>query len=172
MSEARYWQILNELASESPEMTNNALADLIIGRVEAADAADEYWAAETLTRWALEGARRDYNNVHKKVHGVMCITRGGRRVRKTTSYSRPIRSDDSGEIIGYQLQAWWGFGRVQLLELRRDIAEQIERQNDSLEAIDRLIAAMERHPDARTARDAWEADGHSVSEIDLGEAAA
>ena len=122
-------------------------------------------------RWEREGADRDYTNVHKKLHSVTYIRRDGRRVRKTTSYSRPVRSAESGEIVGQQLQAWWGYSRTQLVELLRDMVGQVDNLGDVVYALRQLVAAMDRHPHAKTAREAWEADGRSVSEIDLGEVA-
>lgn len=176
MSESRYWQMVAEMAEETPSRasrtSNRDQANRIIQRLDEAEESGEYWPGETLTRWALEGAMRDYNKSHKKVHGITVFTRRGRKVRKTTSYSRPFRAADSGEVIGYQLQSWWGYGKIQLIELRRDLAEQGERIADVVEAISQLIAAMERHPECATAREAWEADGRSVAEIDLGERAA
>ena len=171
-SESPYWQIVAEMAEESPQALNREQAEDLLSRLDAADAQGEYWAAEVLTRWAREGALRDYNVVHKKVHGITCITRDGRRVRKTTSYSRPVRASESGDIIGYQLQTWWGYSKTKLVELRRDLADQGARIADVVESVDLLITAMDRHPECTTARDAWEADGHDIAEIDLGDSRA
>lgn len=71
-----------------------------------------------------------------------------------------------------QLQTWWGYSKTKLVELRRDLADQGARIADVVESVDLLITAMDRHPECTTARDAWEADGHDIAEIDLGDSRA
>lgn len=173
MSENKYWLLVNELAAEDPGgwQPKQLMAEEIVGHVNAAHAAGEPWATEVLMRWDRDGANRDYTSSHKKINGVRFLRRDGRKVRNTTSYSRPARSADSGEIIGQQLQVWWGMSRAELYELRTDMANQADRLGLTVEALDLLIAAMDRHPDCQTVREAWQADGHSVNEIDLAQEA-
>jgi hypothetical protein len=174
MSESKYWQMVNDLVSEASTQgqPKHEIREEIINQVHAAYAAEERWALETLSRWEREGADGDYTKAHKALNGVTYIRRDGRRVRKTTSYSRPVRSEESGEIIGYQMEAWWDYSRARLVELRSDIAIQTGRLADVLRMIDLLIDAMDAHPECVTAREAWEAEGHTVTEIDLGAATA
>lgn len=172
MSERKYWDMINDLASTGHDQgrPRHEIREEIVHRVHDADADGEPWAAQVLTRWQAKGADDDYGTAHKNLNKVTYIRANGRRVRKTTSYSRSIRSPESGEIVGQELQVWWGYNRAQLVDLQRDISTQERHLADVVEAIGRLVAAMDRHPECATAREAWEADGHSVDEIDLGEA--
>lgn len=172
MSESKYWQIITDLVSAGADerKPKHEVAEDIITQVHTAHAQGEPWATEVIARWDRDGASRDYTDVHKKLNSVTYITRDGRRKRKTASYSRTARSAESGEVIGQQLQVWWGMSRAALYELRTDMADQVDRLSLVVEAIDQLIEAMDRHPECETAREAWEADGRSIAEIDLSEA--
>lgn len=123
-------------------------------------------------RWELAGAAADYTRVFKDANSVTYIRRDGRRVRKTVAYSRGMRSSASGEVIGRQMQAIWAMSRPAAEALRREMAELGERIADVVVALDLILAAWDEHPECRTARAAWEANGHSIDEIDLGEIAA
>lgn len=169
MSESRYWQIVNNLVGSESGSMNNEIGEELVNEIHAAHAAGEYWAAEVLMRWDREGATRDYNKVYKDLNSVTLLRRDGRKVRKTTSYSRPVRSPESGEIVGQQMQTWWGMTRPELVELHRDLSEQHSRLADALEILAQIIAVMDRHPGVATAREAWEADGRDIGEVDLGQ---
>lgn len=173
MSERQYWEIVNDLvtAGHDTGRPRHEVREEIVHRVHQAHADGEQWASEVLMRWERNGADEDYGGAHKNLNTTTYIRADGRRVRKTVSYSRPVRSAVSGEIVGQQLQAWWHYSRAQLVELRRDMATQERQLADVVQAIGQLIDAMDRHPECETAREAWEADGRSVDEIDLGGAA-
>lgn len=173
MSETSYWQLVNELVTSGHEAIRpkQEIREEIIAQVHDAYSNGEAWAVETLMRWERDGADRDYTNVHKKLNHVTYITADGRRVRKTASYSMPARSTESGQIIGQQMQTWWGMTKPELVELLNSIAAQADNLAVVVQALEQLVAAMDRHPACKTAREAWEADGRSVSEIDLGEVA-
>lgn len=170
MSESVYRQAVADLASLQDQPKAQVVAE-IVDLVHSAHAAGEYWAAEVLARWDRAGADADYTAAHKALNSVTYIRRDGRRVRKTTSYSRPARSESSGEIVGMQMQAWWDMSRNELEVLRNDMDDQAERLADVVKALGQLIDAMDRHPDCVTAREAWIAEGRSLAEIDLEELA-
>lgn len=170
MSESVYRQWVADLASNGAK-PKHELAEEIAAHVQHAAAAGETWAYEVLSRWEREGAGKDYSKAHKELNSVTYITRDGRRKKKTASYSRPARSPESGEIVGYQMQTWWGMDRMALAELERDLAIQVDQVADSLAQVRALADAMDRHPECATAADAWIADGHSLDEIDLSEVA-
>lgn len=174
MSEHPYWQQMRDIVESAHEQhrPKHEIREEIKSLVYAADAAGERWAADVLDRWATHGADVDYTKVFKDLNTVTYIRADGRRARKTVAYSRPVVSVESGQIVGRQMQAWWGMSRTQIAALRAEQDEQRGRLADVIEALDRLLAAMDRHPTCVTAREAWEADGHDVSEIDLGEVAA
>ena len=65
----------------------------------------------------------------------------------------------------------WAQFRAAVEELRREMAEQQDRLSDVVAALDALIEAMDRHPECDTALAAWQMDGHSPDEIDLGNVA-
>jgi hypothetical protein len=171
VSETRYWQLINRLvlAGQDDAQPKAQIREDIIAEVHASYAAGEVWAIETLMRWERDGADRDYTTVHKKLNSVTYITGDGRRVRKTMSYSRPTRSPESGKVVGQQMQTWWGMSRSALVDLQNSLVIQVDNLGVVVQALDQLIAAMDRHPECATAREAWEADGRSVNEIDLGE---
>lgn len=173
MNEHTYWNHVRDLVESGHQQgrPKHEVREEIVHRVHAAESAGEDWASETLTRWATAGADADYTKVFKDQNTVTYIRRDGRRVRKTVGYSRPIRSSDSGEIVGRQMQLWWGMSRAAIVELRAEIAEQAERTADILAVLDRLIESMDRHPDCASAAEAWEADGRSLDEIELDVAA-
>jgi len=173
MSENTYWSKVRELV-QSGQDARRPKQDIraeIVHIVEAAEATGEQWAYETLARWLEAGADADYTKVFKDMNTVTYIRRDGRKVRKTVAYSRPQRSRADGEIIGRQMQAWWGMSRAAVEELRREMAEQQDRLSDVVAALDALIEAMDRHPECDTALAAWQMDGHSPDEIDLGNVA-
>ncbi len=128
MSETNYWQLVNELVAAGHDATRpkQQIREEIISQVHTAYQAGEAWAVETLMRWERDGADRDYTNVHKKLNHVTYITGDGRRVRKTASYSMPARSAEDGQIIGQQMQTWWGMTRPELVELMNSIAAQAD----------------------------------------------
>lgn len=168
MSESVYRQWVADLASNGIR-PKHELAEEILAYVHHANAAGEPWALEVLTRWEREGSGRDYTNAHKELNSVTYIRRDGRRVKKTTSYSRPKRSTESGEIVGYQMQTWWAMDRTQIGELERDLSNQSAQMADAHTQVRAIAAAMDRHPECDTAADAWVTDGRSLDEIDLSE---
>lgn len=174
MSESTYWDQVRHLVEGGLEgrRPKHEIQESIVHLVHAAHADGEPWAADVLTRWSTAGAGNDYTRIFKDLNTVTYIRADGRRVRKTVAYSREMRSAASGEIVGRQMQAWWSMSRAAVAELRNDMARQSDQLDVVVEALDRLIAAMDRHPECATAREAWEADGRDIGEIDLGEAAA
>lgn len=170
MSENIYRQKVADLAAAQTTPKHEIVAELI-EMVHHANAAGEYWAAEVLCRWDRSGADADFTAAHKALNSITYIRADGRRVRKTTSYSRPTRSESSGEIVGMQMAAWWDMDRNELVMLRKDIGSQTDRLGDVFDALGQVIDAMDRHPDCGTAREAWIAEGRSLAEIDLGETA-
>lgn len=117
MSEHVYRQFVMDLAAQA-QRPKSELREEIIAFVQNAYASGEPWAGEVLTRWERAGASRDYTAAHKNLNSVTYICRDGRRKLKTTSYSRPVRSPGSGDIIGQQMQSWWSRSLDELLELR------------------------------------------------------
>jgi len=173
VTEHPYWQRVRDLveSANAQRRPKHEIREEIVHLVHVAEHAGEPWARDVLIRWASEGADADYTKVFKDLNTVTYIRADGRRTRKTVAYSRPTRSAESGEIVGRQMQAWWGMSRAAVAELRRELVEQDERLRDVIAALDRLLAAMDAHPNCATAREAWEADGHDVDEIDLGSVA-
>jgi hypothetical protein len=173
MTEHKYWPQVRDLVESGNEqrLPKHDIRERIVHLVHAAHSAGEPWAADVLARWETAGADADYTKVFKDLNTVTYIRADGRRVRKTVAYSRPMRSQASGEIVGRQMQAWWGMSRSAILDLRREVAELSIRLSDVIAALDALIDAMTRHPEFATAREAWEADGRSVDEIDLSQVA-
>lgn len=170
MTEHNYWPQVRDLVESGNEQRRpkHDIREQIVHLVHAAHSAGESWAADVLARWEAAGADADYTKVFKDLNTVTYIRADGRRVRKTVAYSRPMRSQVSGEIVGRQMQAWWGMSRAAILDLRREVVEQSVRLSDVIAALDALLSAMDRHPECATAREAWEADGRNVDEIDLG----
>lgn len=166
----RYWALVRALVESGQEQRRpkRAISEQITGAVADGIENDEEWAIDTLTRWCRDGADEDYTKVFKDMNTVTYIRADGSRTRKTVAYSRPMRSQGDGQIIGRQIQAWWGMSRAAIQELRNELNGQRENLGDSLAMIDRLIGAMDRHPQCTTAAEAWEADGHDLDEIDLG----
>lgn len=171
MSESIYRQHVAELAGADPDRLTDEIAADLVAFVQAAHAAGEYWAAQTMQRWEVEGATRDYNRAHKAVHAVTYIRRDGTRVRKTTSYSRPVRAAESGEIVAMQMQTWWGWSRAEVAEQYAEIGLQTARIGEVRSALRQLLDVMDQHPECDTAREAWLADGRALDEIDLSAAA-
>lgn len=169
MSENEYWTQVRALvdARHSAGRVKRDVSEEIVHLVHTAHADGEPWAAEVLSRWCTAGAGEDYTHIFKDLNTTTYIRADGQRVRKTVGYSRPKRDKESGEIIGRQMQAWWGMSRAAIAELRQEMFAQGERLSDVVVALDQLLAAMDRHPGALTARDAWEADGRDVGEIEL-----
>lgn len=173
MSEHTYWNRVRDLVETGHQQARpkHEIREEIVHLVQAAEADGEEWAAETLTRWMTSGADSDYTKVFKDQNTVTYVRKDGRRVKKTVGYSRPMRASDSGEIVARQMQAWWGMSRAAIAELRNELVGQAERMADTIAVLERLIDVMDRHPACVTAAEAWEADGHSVDEIELDVAA-
>lgn len=171
MSEHSYWRMVRDLveSGDAAGRPKREIRQEIVHQVHTAYVDGEQWAADVLTRWSESGADKDYTGVNKDRNAVTYIRADGRRVRKTVAYSRPKRDAMSGAIVGRQMQAWWGMSRASIEELRNEMARQSDRVSDVVAALDLLLAALDRHPECLTAREAWEADGHHVGEIDLAE---
>jgi len=165
----QYWAMVRHVVGSGQERSipKHQLTDLIAANVAQAYEDGEEWAADVMARWAADGAAEDYTKTYKDMNFVTFIRADGRRQRKTTAYSRPMRSKDDGVIVGRQMQAWWGMSRAAIAELRAELADADERMRDIIAMLDRIIAAMDRHPQCSTAAEAWEADGHELDEIDL-----
>lgn len=172
MSEHEYWTFVRSIVERGHQngRPKHEIREEIVDYVTTASHDGEVWAAEVMQRWERTAADEDYTKVFKDLNTVTYIRADGRRARKTVAYSRPKRSKEDGAIIGQQVQAWWYMDRAAVAELRRDLFGQSESLADVVAALDRILAAMDRHPDCKTALEAWEADGHDVGEIDLGEA--
>lgn len=171
MNENTYWQMVRDLveSGDAAGRPKHEIRQEIVHHVHAAHADGEEWAADVLTRWSESGADADYTRVNKDRNAVTYIRADGRRVRKTVAYSRPKRDAMSGAVVGRQMQAWWAMSRAAIEELRNEMAQQADRVADVVAALDLLLAAMDRHPECTTAREAWEAAGHHIGEIDLAE---
>lgn len=174
MSEHNYWNRVRDLVESGYDsgLPKADISEQIVHMVQSAEADGEQWAYDTLTRWAKSGADADYTKTFKDMNTVTFIRRDGRKVRKTVAYSRPQRSEADGEIVGRQMQAWWGMSRAAIAELRAEMADQRDRLSDVVKLLDALLEAMDRHPECATAAEAWQADGHSLDEIEIGEVAA
>lgn len=169
MRHEQYWAMVRDLAESGHEQSipKHELTDQIVANVHAAGNRGEEWAADVLARWDAAGADGDYTKAFKEMNTVTFIRADGRRQRKTVAYSRPMRSKEDGVIVGRQMQAWWGMTRAAIAELRAELADADERMRDIIAMLDRVIAAMDRHPECDTAAEAWQADGHDLDEIDL-----
>jgi hypothetical protein len=169
VSENEYWALVRELVTDGHEagQTKRDLSEKIAHLVQTADAAEEPWAADVLTRWIVAGAGDDYSKVFKDQNHVTYIRADGTRTKRTVGYSRPQRSKETGAVVGWQMQAWWFMSRAAIEELRLELLGQGVRLADVVAALDLILSAMDRHPKAKTACEAWLADGHSVDEIDL-----
>lgn len=170
MSEHVYRQHVADLAS-AQDVPKAEVAASLVEFVLAGHAAGEPWADQTMQRWEREGAARDYSAAHKSLHSITYIRRDGRRVRKTTSYSRAVRSENSGDIVAMQMQSWWTWTRAEVAEQFADIGVQTARIGEVRNALRQLLEVMDRHPECETAREAWLAEGRALDEIDLGETA-
>lgn len=145
--------------------------DELIETVQQAADDGEYWALFTLRRWAERGADSDLNKAIKNLNPATIVRTNGTRVRATAAYSRRIVDKDTIRVVGQQILLFWDMTQPEVAHLRADLAGQRDVLDVRVEALDRVLAAMDHHPDHRTARDAWEADGRSVTEIDLNEEA-
>lgn len=168
MSESAYRQMVHDLAASSgaQRRPKRDIREEIVHKVHAAEAAGEPWALDVLFRWANEGAERDYEKAHGELNTTTYIRHDGTRMKKTTSYATPKRSAESGEIAFVQ-QTFWDYERVPFVGKRNELEAQGARIADVVAAFDAVLAAWDRNPDCRTAREAWEADGHSTDEIEL-----
>jgi hypothetical protein len=168
MSEHIYRHLVHELAisGTSDGRPKHEIREEIVARVHAAADDGESWAIAALERWDREGAEKDYEKAHTALNATIYITRDGRRKRKTTSYSLPKRDVATGEVT-YEQKTLWDYERPQLKGKRAELAAQRGHLDDAVAIFDRIDAVWDRHPECRTARQAWEADGHSVSEVDL-----
>jgi hypothetical protein len=172
MSEHRYWTIVSDLAriGHVTGRPKGEISTEIIGKVHEAAAAGEHWAVETLARWAREGASRDYTRSHGSLNTTTYVRANGRRVRKTTSYSLPKVDSKTGDVVGHVQASFWDYEKAPFTSKRAELAAQEERISDVVAAMDQVLDAWKRSPDSKTARIAWEADGHTTTEIDLAEA--
>lgn len=169
MSESVYRQLVADLAADghSSGRTKRDIREEIVHLVHTSG---EPWALDVIERWEREGAERDYEAAHTALNTTTYIRHDGKRVKKTTSYSTPVRASDSGEVA-YVQQSFWDYERAPFVGKRNEMAAQGARIEDVVAAMDLVLAAWDRHPDALTAREAWTADGRSIDEIDLNEAA-
>lgn len=169
MRAEQYWAMVRHLVDSGQEQSipKRRLTEQLVANVQAAYAEGEQWAVDVVARWASGGADEDYTKVFKEMNFVTFIRADGKRQRKTIAYSRPMRSKEDGAIVGRQMQAWWGMSRAAIAELRAELTDADERMRDIIAMLDRIIAAMDRHPQCATAAEAWQADGHELGEIDL-----
>jgi hypothetical protein len=173
MIESFYWETLrafveNGTADREPK---RKICASVAQFVQDAAARDERWAIEVLDRWIRRSADADYTRIHKALHTTTYIRHDGKRVRKTTSFSRPQRSSDTGAIIGHQMEIVWEMDQNAVAALRRDIFDAQQCLTDQVTVLDQILGAMGRHPDCVTAREAWEADGREIGKIDPEQAA-
>lgn len=169
MSDSQYRQLVVQLAASghSQRRPKSQIREEIVHLVESALGQGEPWAAEVMMRWHLEGAERDYEQAHKSMNTTTYIRKDGMRVRKTVSYSQPKRSAETGAVEEWVQGAFWEYSLPEMLNKRNELDAQDKRLAEIVTAFDVVIAAMKRHPDCKTAREAWLADGHDLAEIQL-----
>lgn len=62
---------------------------------------------------------------------------------------------------------FWHYSPARYLQKRNEIAARGAQLDDVVAAMDLVWKSIERNPDAKTARQAWEADGRSTAEIGI-----
>lgn len=170
MSESRYRQALVDLAA-ADQGVNADKAEAAVQLVEAAASAGQPWAVEVLCRWHRNGATADYKRTVKALNPISATGRDGNRERSTAAYSRPVSDSETG-TVGQQMRMVWNLTRNELSALIDDQDKQITRLQLGNEVVRALLAAMNAHPECATAGQAWQAAGHTLGEVDLGEAIA
>lgn len=171
MSEMTYRQLVAELAGSgnADGRTKRDIREEIVHLVTEAWRGRQPWAGDVMGRWQREGAERDYERAHAALNTTVYVTASGIRKRKTTSYSTPRRSADSGDVA-YVQASFWDYDRPAFARKREEIVAQSDRLTEVVTAMELVLDAWSRHPNARTAREAWLADGRSLGEIDLTQA--
>ena len=98
---------------------------------------------------------------------VTVITRSGRAYKKRTAVSRATLDRETGELVGYQMVIEWDMTSVELNALLADLTRNASELRVRISVVRALLDALDRHPECRTAREAWIADGRSTEQIDL-----
>lgn len=154
---------VERMSEESHTLLAGEFADVVLD----AYAADEVWA-DSIVRTALHNyCRERLNEAHKQLHGVRAVMSSGRVRMVTASTIKRVRDEASGDIVGLQRAALWDFTRPELESELRELLSGRQELNDRIEVRRELLAAMDRHPECSTVREAWLADGRSLDEIDL-----
>lgn len=131
----------------------------------------EEGAAEAVRSRLRDALTREIKAQRQSGH-VTTLVAGKRRTRIKTMPSKPLVSVDTGEQMGWSLTDLWDMTNDELAALlQRQLRERVS-VGDRITVTRRLLDALLRHPKAKTARDAWAADGRSIDEVNLSAGAA
>lgn len=152
-----YVDRLNEPHAMSAEDAAHDLLDLALSGDDD--------AAEACRSRLRESLTREIKSQRQAGHTTTLVA-GKRRAKVKTMPSRPLVSVDTGEQMGWNLSDLWDLNLTDLgALLQRQLRERLS-VSDRIIVTRRLLACLERHPECATAREAWLADGQSLTEID------
>ncbi len=129
--------------------------------------AGETWAQDRLYELARAALVKDIKD-RRQAASVITFTDGaGRKRRMKTAVSRPQVDQESGESAGWQLVLAWDMTAEELNALLLDLQRSSREVRERITAVRALLDALAAHPECATAREAWQAEGRSLDEIDL-----
>lgn len=137
----------------------------------AAFAEGKPWAIAAVQEAARAKCLRDIKEQRRAPHRATFIDSKGRARTVHTAVSQPVRDEDSGDIIAHQLVIEWDMDAAQLNAVMARLSSAAVELRGRIQVARALLDAMGRHPEAKTAREAWAADGRALNEIDLRAAA-
>ncbi len=132
----------------------------------------EEWAATVVSEAVRARCLRNIKEQRQAPHRAAFTDARGRKRTVNTAVSLPVRDEASGDVIAHQLVIEWDMGAEQLNAVMARLSQAALEVRGRVQVARALLDSIGRHPKAKTAREAWLADGRSIDEIDLSAGAA
>lgn len=160
-----YDEFISEFVDRSEPHTITA-TEATAALLDLADAHDP-WAVSKVAELVRSQLVGDIKKRRKAPHQATYTDSGGRKRRINTMISQPVVDRESGDVVAFQGVLEWDMDAAQLNAYLAKLQRDSREVRDRIEAVRALLDAMQRHPECPTAREAWLADGRSLTEIDL-----
>jgi hypothetical protein len=134
-------------------------------------AEQEPWAIAVVHESVRARCLRNIKEQRQAPHKATFIDTKGRARAVNTALSRPIRDEDSGDVVAHQLVIEWDMDAAQLNAVLAHLSQSAVELRGRIQVARALLDALARHPKCKTAREAWTADGKALDSIDLRAAA-
>lgn len=133
---------------------------------------EQPWAVAVVREAVRARCLRNIKEQRQAPHRAEFVDSKGRRRSVNTAVSLPVRDVGTGDVVAHQLVIEWDMDAARLNDVLVRLSRDAREVRGRIQVAQALLAALSRHPECKTARQAWIADGRSINEINLSTAGA